>query len=598
MRKLIILPAVVMLLLSLGECMAQGVNDKPVRVFITAGQSNTDGRVNNKNLPDYIKAKATDTVEYKSGSYRFCKIIRNKMDGQFIPFWPKGRITDGLWTYDAIAYHWIEEAIQEDFYVVKYAVGGTSIQFPNNSAKGRYWSAEPKWIANTTSYEKKGNSLLLSFTDAIDEAIDQTLSKIERGYRIEAFLWHQGESDARYAAKYYDNLKGVIAYVRRHLTKKTGQDYSGLPFVFGSIPYSNRDYRLDVEVAMKRIAQEDPNVYLIDMSEQELQRDRLHFTEKSAEYMGLEVYKTLEKILDLSNTDFHIARYKDDKACAISYTFDDGLKEHYTLIAPALEKQGFRGTFWINGNTLQDSTAVRGIPRVTWGELKEMAAKGHEISNHGWSHKNLTKLEGEALRTEIEKNDTAIFNHTGVFPRTFCYPGNAKSGPAIATASTHRVDTRTQQFSVGGKSTNESLEKKVSDLIEKHAWGVTMTHGINYGYDQFSSSQIFWDHLEKVKAQEDQIWVGTFHDVAAYVKCQKAITYDIEKTKKGLRVTPRITLDKDLFATPLTAVIDRAGVKKVAIKQGNKKLKAQFLSEKVLFDFDPFGGVIDIEIQK
>lgn len=596
MKKLIVIFGLLFLALSRGECTTQQSNDQPVRVFITAGQSNTDGRVNNKNLPDYIKAKATDTVEYKSGQYRFCKIVQNKMDGQFVPYWPKGRITDGLWTYDAIAYHWIEEAIQEDFYVVKYAVGGTSIQFPNDSAKGRFWSAEPKWIANTASYEKKGNSLLLSFTDAIDEAIDQTLSKIERGYRIEAFLWHQGESDARYAAKYYDNLKGVIAHVRRHLTKKTGQDYSGLPFVFGSIPHSNRDYRLDVEVAMKRIAQEDPNVYLIDMSEQELQRDRLHFTEKSAEYMGLEVYKTLEKILDLSNTGFHIARYKDDKACAISYTFDDGLKEHYTLVAPALEKQGFRGTFWINGNTLQDSTAARGIPRVTWGELKEMATKGHEVSNHGWSHKSLPKLEGEALRAEIEKNDTAIFNHTGVFPRTFCYPGNAKSGPAIAAASAHRVDTRTQQFSVGGKSTNENLEKKVSDLIEKHAWGVTMTHGINYGYDQFRSSQVFWDHLEKVKAQEDQIWVGTFHDVAAYVKCQKAITYDIEKTKKGLRVIPRITLDKDLFATPLTAVIDRAGVKKVAIKQGKKKLKARLLPDKVLFDFDPFGGAIDIEM--
>lgn len=42
----------------------------------------------------------------------------------------------------------------------------------------------------------------------------------------------------------------------------------------------------------------------------------------------------------------YVARYKQDKACAISYTFDDGLAEHYTLVAPQLEKRGFRGTFY------------------------------------------------------------------------------------------------------------------------------------------------------------------------------------------------------------------------------------------------------------
>ena len=35
-----------------------------------------------------------------------------------------------------------------------------------------------------------------------------------------------------------------------------------------------------------------------------------------------------------STGNINIARFKDDKACAISYTFDDGLKEHYTLVTP------------------------------------------------------------------------------------------------------------------------------------------------------------------------------------------------------------------------------------------------------------------------
>ena len=49
---------------------------------------------------------------------------------------------------------------------------------------------------------------------------------------------------------------------------------------------------------------------------------------------------------------FYVAKYKSDKLCAISYTFDDGLVEHYTSVYPKFEKLGFKGTFWVNGNTI------------------------------------------------------------------------------------------------------------------------------------------------------------------------------------------------------------------------------------------------------
>ena len=45
-----------------------------------------------------------------------------------------------------------------------------------------------------------------------------------------------------------------------------------------------------------------------------------------------------------------------------------------------------------------------------------------------------------------------------------------------------------------------------------------MTHGINYGYDAFKEPSLFWEHLDKVKSLEDKIWVGTFREVAAYIR--------------------------------------------------------------------------------
>lgn len=59
--------------------------------------------------------------------------------------------------------------------------------------------------------------------------------------------------------------------------------------------------------------------------------------------------------------------------------------------------------------------------------------------------------------------------------------------------------------------------------------GVTMIHGISVGYDAFTSPDILWEHFKRVKAQEDDIWVGTFREVAAYVKERNNIQLDVTK---------------------------------------------------------------------
>ena len=38
--------------------------------------------------------------------------------------------------------------------------------------------------------------------------------------------------------------------------------------------------------------------------------------------------------LSAANWKVYVAKYKQDKTCAITYTFDDGLLEQYTLVFP------------------------------------------------------------------------------------------------------------------------------------------------------------------------------------------------------------------------------------------------------------------------
>ena len=293
-----------------------------------------------------------------------------------------------------------------------------------------------------------------------------------------------------------------------------------------------------------------------------------------------------------------VAKYRHDKVCAISYTFDDGLAEHYTLAAPQLEQRGFRGTFFINGSKVnKDERHIKDTTRVTWPQLKEMAEKGHEISNHGWAHRNFAKFPFEVLKEDILKNDSAIYAHVGVMPRTYAYPNNTKQGEALAFVARNRVGTRLKQRSVGSKRTARDLEKWMETLIKTGDWGVGMTHGLTYGYDAFGNPQRLWEHWEQVKANEDKIWVGTFHEVVSYLKEREAIRLTVTEKKNKLHVVPELPLDKELFTEPLTMVVEGGTMKKVSARQGKKKLSVQLRSDKAFFDFDPLGGEIIVTIR-
>lgn len=295
--------------------------------------------------------------------------------------------------------------------------------------------------------------------------------------------------------------------------------------------------------------------------------------------------------------EVYVADYKDNKKCAISYTYDDGLEEHYTLVFPEMEKVGFKGTFWIWGKGIGNVPEQQGKPRMTWAQMKEMAGKGHEISSHSWSHADLKKIGLKEVQIEVDRNDSIIQAEIGERPLTFCYPFNSYNEDVLRIASKDRIATRTKQYAIGGeksKSTVESLDKWVKELVIAGEWGVTMIHGISVGYDAFTSPDILWEHFKRVKAQEDDIWVGTFREVAAYVKERKNIQLDVTKKKSHWIINPRLSLSQELFGEPLTMVVDKKGKSGMKVLQNAKELSVRERDDKMIFDFNPYGGSIKI----
>ena len=210
---------------------AQTEKKEQAVVILTAGQSNTDGRVSNEELPDYIKRDG-----YKYCQWSFGSGVHSG-DGQFEPFFPRiyNQNKPGRWAYDAVVYFLLEKQLQRPFYVIKESLGGTAIDTLCHSNSNMHWSADSAYLSRTTASDKGGLSLLKAFTENIGACIDNHLSKLPEGYDIKAMLWHQGESDRNQADRYYDNLKAVVAYVRNYLVAKTGQQkYARLPFICGT----------------------------------------------------------------------------------------------------------------------------------------------------------------------------------------------------------------------------------------------------------------------------------------------------------------------------------------------------------------------------
>lgn len=291
--------------------------------------------------------------------------------------------------------------------------------------------------------------------------------------------------------------------------------------------------------------------------------------------------------------DIHVARFYEDRQAAISYTFDDGLQEHYTMVFPKFKELGLKGSFCIIGSKVGKDQ--KGTPCMTWEQLREMVEAGQEITSHGYKHLSMEKLtEPEALRYEVQHNDTLIYNKVGMFPRTYFFPGNRKTEEGLAFTQKDRVGTRTSQVSFGSKRDSLWMQNWLNRLLKKGEWGVTMTHGITTGYDCFPNPQVFWDHLEQVAKMQDRIWVATFHDVAAYTAERDTISLDIQASKSDIIVTPSLSLDPKLFFHPLTLVVSAEAIE---VKQGKNKLPLTKKDGKTLFDFDPHGGKIQIKLQ-
>jgi peptidoglycan/xylan/chitin deacetylase (PgdA/CDA1 family) len=110
-------------------------------------------------------------------------------------------------------------------------------------------------------------------------------------------------------------------------------------------------------------------------------------------------------------------------------TFDDGPWPGTTpKVLAALARECVRATFFLIGRSASEHPEL----------VRRIAALGHTIGHHTWSHPNLKDLKPEAATTEIDKGIAAVeqtLHGTATSGIAIASPGIAMATPGIAMAS-------------------------------------------------------------------------------------------------------------------------------------------------------------------
>ena len=119
---------------------------------------------------------------------------------------------------------------------------------------------------------------------------------------------------------------------------------------------------------------------------------------------------------------------------AVAITFDDGYRDNHTHALPALERWRAPATFFVTVGLVERDPQVvarmaalrrsssEDVVGLTWTEVGELLAAGHEVGSHTWSHPILAELDRDAAHDELVRSRMVLEERLGAPVRTLAYP--------------------------------------------------------------------------------------------------------------------------------------------------------------------------------
>ena len=151
----------------------------------------------------------------------------------------------------------------------------------------------------------------------------------------------------------------------------------------------------------------------------------------------------------------------------IALTFDDGPDGKYTpKVLDVLKQYQIKATFFLVGSQVEKYPDV----------VKRIVDEGHDIGNHSWSHKDLSKLDAKALDEQLARTQQAIEKASGFVPDLVRAPYGAIS-PALIDYL-HDNELKHVAWTVDPKDWAGTSVSVMRDNIRKHAkpGGIILLH--------------------------------------------------------------------------------------------------------------------------
>jgi peptidoglycan/xylan/chitin deacetylase (PgdA/CDA1 family) len=118
-----------------------------------------------------------------------------------------------------------------------------------------------------------------------------------------------------------------------------------------------------------------------------------------------------------------------DPRASVFLTFDDGKVSTFDIVAPELERLGWRGHFFVTTDWIGRSGFL------SEGQIRELHARGHLIGSHSCSHPHgMWKLSSEELLREWTDSRRRLSNLIGAQVTTASVPGGYYA-PRVAAAA-------------------------------------------------------------------------------------------------------------------------------------------------------------------
>ena len=117
-------------------------------------------------------------------------------------------------------------------------------------------------------------------------------------------------------------------------------------------------------------------------------------------------------------------------ARATEITFDDGHRSNFEVAMPLLKRTGLRAIFFVLAGRIGTTDGF-----MTWDQARELAAAGHPVQSHGWSHRLLTQCDARELEDELVRSKRTLEDRLGIAVDSISAPGGRWNQRVVAACA-------------------------------------------------------------------------------------------------------------------------------------------------------------------